>query len=42
MRVELGLSYEEIAEVIGSPTWNAARMLISRALIKLSQVMDVH
>lgn len=42
MRVELGLSYEEIAEVIGSPSWNAARMLISRALVKMSKVMDVH
>jgi RNA polymerase sigma-70 factor (ECF subfamily) len=41
MRVELGMTYEEIAEVIGSPSWNAARMLISRALVKLSREMHV-
>ena len=42
MRVELGIGYEEIAEVIGSPSWNAARMVISRALVRMSKVMDVH
>lgn len=42
MRVELGIGYEEIAEVIGSPSWNAARMVISRALVRLSEMMDDH
>lgn len=42
MRVELGIGYEEIAEVIGSPSWNAARMVVSRALVRLSEMMDVH
>jgi len=42
MRVELGIGYEEIAEVIGSPSWNAARMVISRALVRLSEMMDAH
>lgn len=42
MRVELGSSYEEIADVIGSPSPNAARMVLSRALVRLSELMDVH
>ena len=40
MRVELGSSYDEIAGVIGSPTANAARMVVSRALVRLSELMD--
>jgi RNA polymerase sigma-70 factor (ECF subfamily) len=35
-RVEMGLSYEEIAEQLGKPTWNAARMAIARALLRLA------
>ena len=42
MRVELGIGYEEIAEVIGSPSWNAARMVVSRALVRLSEMMDAN
>lgn len=41
LRVELGLGYKEIADVIGSPTPNAARMVVSRALVRLSELMDV-
>jgi RNA polymerase sigma-70 factor, ECF subfamily len=36
-RVELGLSYSEVAAATGKPTPNAARMAISRALVKLAQ-----
>ena len=42
MRVELGASYEEIAGVIGSPSPNAARMVVSRALVRLTEWMNVH
>lgn len=40
MRVELGFSYPEIAAATGSPTANAARMAVSRALLRLVEVMD--
>jgi RNA polymerase sigma-70 factor (ECF subfamily) len=36
-RVELGLSYSEVAAATGKPTPNAARMAVSRALVKLAQ-----
>ena len=42
MRVELGATYPEIAGAIGSPTANAARMVVSRALAQLAESMDVH
>ena len=35
-RVELGLSYQELAEVIGRPSADAARMAVGRALVKLA------
>lgn len=40
LSVEFGLSHGEVAEAIGSPSANAARMLISRALVKLSAAME--
>jgi RNA polymerase sigma-70 factor (ECF subfamily) len=36
-RVELGLTYEEMAEALGKPTWNAARMATARALLHLAE-----
>ena len=39
MRVELGLSNEEIARLIDSPSANAARMRVDRALANLAQFM---
>ncbi len=38
-RVELGLSYDEIATVLGKPTANAARMTVARALVRLADEM---
>ena len=35
-RIELGLTYEEIAEALGKPSWNAARMAVARALVRLA------
>ena len=35
-RLELGMTYEEMAETLGKPSWNAARMAVVRALIRLA------
>jgi RNA polymerase sigma-70 factor, ECF subfamily len=39
-RVELGLSYPEIAVSTGRATANAARMAVVRALVRLTEAMD--
>jgi len=39
LRIELGFRYREIAEALNLPTANAARMLIARGLLRLTQVM---
>ena len=39
MRVELGLGHEEIAARSGSPSANAARMRVARALARLAELM---
>lgn len=36
-RVEVGLTYEEIAEALGKRSWNAARMATARALLRLAE-----
>lgn len=40
LRVEFGYDYTDIAEAIGSPTANGARMVVSRALARLAREMD--
>jgi RNA polymerase sigma factor (sigma-70 family) len=39
-RVEMGYSYEELADVLGKPTSEAARKAARRALVRLTQEMD--
>lgn len=39
-RIELDLSYKELAEALGRPSPDAARMAVGRALVKLAQLMD--
>jgi RNA polymerase sigma-70 factor (ECF subfamily) len=39
-RVELGLTYEEMAERLGRPSWNAARMATARALLRLAEELE--
>ena len=39
LRLELGLSYAEIAEALGKPSANAARMAVGRALVDLAERM---
>jgi RNA polymerase sigma-70 factor (ECF subfamily) len=38
-RIELGLDYEELAVMLGRPSPDAARMVVSRALLRLAQEM---
>jgi RNA polymerase sigma-70 factor (ECF subfamily) len=38
-RVEMGYTYEELAESLGKPTWDAARKAAKRALVRLAQEM---
>ena len=40
LRIELGFTYVEIATFLGSPSANAARMVVTRALARLAEVMD--
>ena len=39
-RVELGCTYVEVAEMIGAPSSNAARMAVERAMVRLIAAMD--
>ena len=39
-RIELGCSYREIAELVGKPTEDAARLAVSRALTKVAALMS--
>ena len=39
-RVEFDLSYGELAEVLGKPSPNAARMAVVRALVRLAEEMN--
>jgi RNA polymerase sigma-70 factor (ECF subfamily) len=38
-RIEMGCSYAEIAELMGKPSADAARMTVSRALLRLAEEM---
>jgi len=42
LSLELGFSNPEIAEALGSPSANAARMVVARALMKLAESMHEH
>jgi len=42
LRLEFGMSFQEVAEAIGSPSANAARMVVSRALAQLSKTLAGH
>jgi RNA polymerase sigma factor (sigma-70 family) len=38
-RIEMGCSYAEVAELMDKPSVDAARMVVSRALVKLAEEM---
>ena len=40
-RIEMGLSYQEIADAIGRPSPDAARMMVARALTRMARQMDL-
>jgi len=42
LRIELGLSHDEIAKLIEAPSANAARMKIARALMRMAELMNEH
>jgi RNA polymerase sigma-70 factor (ECF subfamily) len=42
LRLEFGLSFPEIAEALGKPSANAARMLVVRGLVTLSDRLAAH
>lgn len=42
LRVEFGMSFEEIARALERPSANAARMTVARALEKLAERLDEH
>jgi RNA polymerase sigma-70 factor (ECF subfamily) len=39
LRIEFGFSHQQVAEAIGKPTANAARMTVARALVELAKAM---
>jgi len=39
-RVEMDCSYQEVAEALGKPSADAARMAVSRALVRLAEEMN--
>ena len=38
-RIEMGYTHEEIADLLGKPTANAARMAVERAIVRLAKAM---
>src|SRR5262245_39879068 len=42
LRLEFGLSHQEIAEAQGKPSANAARMMVARAIQTLADFLDGH
>lgn len=42
LRLELGFSHQEVADAIGSPSADAARVMVSRAIVKLAKELDEH
>lgn len=40
LRIEMGFTHRQVAEALGKPTADSARMCVARALIRLAEVMD--
>ena len=40
LRIELGFTYQQIADAVGCPSESAARMMVTRALAQLAEKMD--
>ena len=39
LRIEFGYTYPQVAEALARPTPNAARLLVTRALLRLAGLM---
>ena len=40
LRMDLGYSYQDLADALGIPSAGAARTAVSRALVRLSHLME--
>jgi RNA polymerase sigma-70 factor (ECF subfamily) len=40
LRVELGYTHQQVAEALGRPSADAARMLVARAIVRITEAMD--
>jgi RNA polymerase sigma factor (sigma-70 family) len=41
LRLEMGFTHQQVAEALGKPSADAARMLVARAVVRLAEAMDV-
>jgi RNA polymerase sigma-70 factor (ECF subfamily) len=39
LRIEMGFSHQEVADALGAPTPDAARMIVARALARLAELL---
>lgn len=40
LRIEMGYTHQQVAEALGKPSADAARMLVARAMVQLTEAMD--
>jgi RNA polymerase sigma-70 factor (ECF subfamily) len=40
LRIELGYTHQQVAEALGKPSADAARMLVARAMVRITEAMD--
>jgi RNA polymerase sigma-70 factor (ECF subfamily) len=40
LRIEMGFTHQQVAEALGLPSPNAARMMVARALVRVAEEMD--
>jgi RNA polymerase sigma-70 factor (ECF subfamily) len=41
LRIEMGYTHRQVAEALGKPSADAARMLVARAMVRITEAMDV-
>lgn len=41
LRIEMGFTHQQVAAALGKPSADAARMLVARAMVRLTEAMDV-
>jgi len=40
LRIELGFTHQQVADALGMPSANSARMMVARALVRVAEEMD--